>query len=240
MDQELERARRLLEQSEHSRESLVQQVCLHLCVLYLIAYADLQWTSGDERIKSAASSKKTSMSFFFFSPTVRQSDVFLSVSALHDWRSPGGGHARWAAEDEEGDEWASEGPAGDFSAHCSATWQPHWQGGGKRWTARARYWIKVWVNRRGEDGEDLDAVYGWMDGLKRLPCQLCNHRNSWYFVLLFLCIIFSLKKIFRQYTCIADFWIKMPLKGGECMAVEERGPASGVESLGEDRELIGL
>lgn len=33
MDHELERARRLLEQSEDGRESLVQQVCLCLCTV---------------------------------------------------------------------------------------------------------------------------------------------------------------------------------------------------------------
>lgn len=46
MDQELERARRLLEQSEDSRESLVQQVGLRLFVLYPSADADLQQTSN--------------------------------------------------------------------------------------------------------------------------------------------------------------------------------------------------
>lgn len=51
MEQDLESARRLLEQSEDSRQSLVQQVCLCLCVLYLIVYADVQQTSGDRNNK---------------------------------------------------------------------------------------------------------------------------------------------------------------------------------------------
>lgn len=33
----------------------------------------------------------------------------------------------------------------------------------------------------------------WVDGwVKRLPCQLCNHRNSWHYVLLFF------RKSFRE------------------------------------------
>ncbi|XP_029133077.2 centrosomal protein of 128 kDa isoform X3 [Labrus bergylta] len=63
MDQELERARRLLEQSEESRESLVQQVCLCLYRIYPIVYLDVQLTSGDKAIISAATSKSTSEPF---------------------------------------------------------------------------------------------------------------------------------------------------------------------------------
>ncbi|XP_060908504.1 centrosomal protein of 128 kDa-like isoform X3 [Labrus mixtus] len=63
MDQELERARRLLEQSEESRESLVQQVCLCLFRIYPTVYLDVQLTSGDKAIISTATSKSTSVPF---------------------------------------------------------------------------------------------------------------------------------------------------------------------------------
>lgn len=61
-------------------------------------------------------------------PAVRQSDCVCSISAYTADDPPGGGHARRAAEDEEGEERAPEGPAGDFSARCSATWQPRREG----------------------------------------------------------------------------------------------------------------
>lgn len=64
MDQELERARRLLEQSEDSRESLVQQVGLRLFVLYPSADADLQQTSNWSLLPEKPSFLSFSVSVF--------------------------------------------------------------------------------------------------------------------------------------------------------------------------------
>lgn len=128
--------------------------------------------------------------------SVRQPDRCLSL-CLHAWRSPGGRLARWAAEDEEGEEWASEGSTGGFPACCSAMQQP--QGGGKKWTARARYWH---LQERRKWERIWMQVMGWWTGLN-IAMQHCYNRNSCHYVVFYLCMIFSsTESSGRAYFCI--------------------------------------
>lgn len=102
VDQELERATELLKESEDSRESLVQEVCLQL---YLTAFAHQQ--------------KPQETKHELLHPSRGLDSLIYSHLPVH-WSS-GGRLACWTDEDEEREDGASKRSTGSFSACYSVT-----------------------------------------------------------------------------------------------------------------------